>query len=80
MILASQYFADMTFQFHERAGMPKVNRDQLATITVIVPSVEAQVEAVNTYQRDNTLLEELRRMIADAQGSITNSITKIWEQ
>jgi restriction endonuclease S subunit len=79
MILVSQYFADMTVQFHERAGMPKVNRDQLATIAVIVPSIEVQEEAVRQYQREIFLLEELRRTIVVTQSSITQTITKIWE-
>ncbi len=79
MILASQHFADMTVQFHERAGMPKVNRDQLATISVTVPSIEAQEEAVKRYLREKSLLDELRRTIVEAQDGITSRITKIWE-
>lgn len=79
MVLASQHFADMTVQFHERAGMPKINRDQLATIAVTVPSIEVQEESVKRYQREKNLLDELRRTIFDAQGSITSRINKIWE-
>ena len=38
LILASRWFARCTVEFHERAGMPKINREQLATINVVVPS------------------------------------------
>jgi type I restriction enzyme M protein len=79
MILASQYFADMTVQFHERAGMPKINREQLATISVTIPSIEVQEQAVKRYRREKNLLDELRRTIIDSQDSITSRINKIWE-
>ncbi len=79
MVFSSQRFADMTSHFHERAGMPKINREQLATISISIPPLEAQQDAVTRYLRERLFLNELRRTIDDAKKRSLLLINAIWE-
>lgn len=79
MILAARHFANMTVQFHERAGMPKINRDQLATLPITVPDIQQQEAAIKRYYRDRMLHEELRRIVEEAQRRNLQLINAVWE-
>ena len=56
IVLASNWFAEQTLEFQERAGMPKVNRDQLATIRIIVPNIEEQLRCVSNYKANRLVV------------------------
>ena len=79
LILASRWFARFTVEFQERAGMPKINRDQLATIRIIAPHLELQRAAVARYREDCALVTALERRAAQANSAIQQSLTRIWE-
>lgn len=79
LILASRWFARLTVEFHERAGMPKINREQLATINVVVPSPDYQRSAVALYLEDCALVSALEVRAANARERIQQTLSGFWE-
>ncbi len=79
LILASRWFARFTVEFHERAGMPKINREQLATINVIVPSPDHQRSAIACYREDCALFSSLEARATNARERILQTLNRIWE-
>ncbi|MGE5216154.1 MAG: hypothetical protein ACM3SP_04015 [Chloroflexota bacterium] len=79
LVMASRWFAGFTVEFHERAGMPKINRDQLATIDIVVPSPEQQRWAVRRYHEDRALVLQLEMRATNARERIQQTLNRIWE-
>jgi hypothetical protein len=79
LVLASRWFANQTVVFHERAEMPKVNRDQLGSIQVFVPSKDDQMNAIAAYREDCCLVEALEKRANEARQTITRTLNLIWE-
>lgn len=79
LILASRWFARFTVEFHERAGMPKINREQMATINVVVPSSDHQRSAVARYREDCALICALEARATYARERIQQTLKSIWE-
>lgn len=79
IILASNWFAEQTLEFQERAGMPKVNRDQLATIRIIVPSIEEQLRCVSNYKANRFVTDGLEECAKVCRQKTLNIISSIWE-
>jgi len=79
LILASRWFARFTTEFHERAGMPKINREQLATIHVVVPCPDNQHSAVERYRKDCALMACLETRAVGARTRIQHILDRIWE-
>ncbi len=77
-VLQSKYFANKTQVFQDRAGMPKVNRDQLATINISLPDKEQQLTIVETINFQIHVLEGLRRMKFEAQMKINLLLADVW--
>jgi type I restriction enzyme S subunit len=80
MVMASKWFADQAAQFHGRAGMPKINRDQLAAIAIPVPNKDTQIALIRRFVEERTLLERLRREIAAIKAKISEILTNIRER
>ncbi|OGQ86964.1 MAG: hypothetical protein A2512_13280 [Deltaproteobacteria bacterium RIFOXYD12_FULL_56_24] len=79
IVLASNWFAEQTLEFQERAGMPKVNRDQLATIRIIVPSIEDQLRCVSNYKANRFVIDGLEASAKVCRQKALNIISLIWE-
>lgn len=77
-ILQSKYFASKTQVFQDRAGMPKVNRDQLATINMAIPKKAEQLEIVVTINSQMQILEGLRTMKIEAEKKINKILADVW--
>lgn len=78
LILASRWFVRFTVEYHERAGMPKINREQLATINIIVPSPDHQRSAVARYREDCALISALEARATNARERIQKTLNSIW--
>ena len=59
--------------------MPKVNRDQLATIRIPVPSKDQQIEAVAAYRDGCNLLDNLQNHAGRARKRIQAILRNVWE-
>jgi hypothetical protein len=68
-----------TVEFQERAGMPKVNREQLAKIRIIVPGLDFQRISVERYREDCSLVATLEKRAANAHARIQQTLNRIWE-
>ena len=81
MVLATKTFANSTVQFHERAGMPKINRDQLSTIVIQIPDIALQQHAIDQYARSKKMLGEIEEEIAISKRMLMQSsiMNDIWE-
>jgi len=79
IVLASNWFAEQTLEFQERAGMPKVNRDQLATIRIIVPNIEEQLRCVSNYKANRLVIDGLEASAKVCRQKALNIISSIWE-
>lgn len=77
-VLQSKYFASKTKVFQDRAGMPKVNRDQLATINISLPAKDEQSQIVETINSQIQILEGLRKMKTEAQNKINQILADVW--
>ena len=77
-VLQSKYFASKTQVFQDRAGMPKINRDQLATITISLPDKVEQGKIVEVINTQVKVLEGLRKMKAEAQKKINQILAEVW--
>lgn len=76
-LLLSKHFTDYAIQGSARAGMPKVNREQLFEFRVYMPSISKQREIASKldelheetqrleslYQRKLTALDELKKSL-----------------
>lgn len=78
MLLVSEYFARQTKQFQERAGMPKINRDQLAVLELKIPSKEQQEQLIQKYEIQKSFLEKLSNTSMECKAIITQIINSIW--
>lgn len=79
IVLASKWFAERTLGFQERAGMPKVNRDQLATIRIIVPSIQDQLRCVSDYKANRFIIDGLEASAKICSQKALGIINQIWE-
>jgi len=79
IVLASNWFAEQTLEFQERAGMPKANRDQLATIRIIVPNIEEQLRCVSNYKANRLVIDGLEASAKVCRQKALNIISSIWE-
>lgn len=79
LVLTSSWFAEQTREFQERAGMPKVNRDQLATIRVIVPSIEDQWRCIKSYEVGRLAIDGLEANAKAYSQRAQNRLRAIWE-
>lgn len=77
-VLQSKYFASKTQVFQDRAGMPKVNRDQLATITISLPDKTEQSKIIEIINAQIQVLEGLRQMKTEAQKKINQILADVW--
>ncbi|MBK7039797.1 MAG: restriction endonuclease subunit S [Bacteroidetes bacterium] len=77
-VLQSKYFSTKTQVFQDRAGMPKVNRDQLATINISLPDKEEQTKIVEIINAQIQILEGLHQMKAKAQKKINQILADVW--
>src|SRR5690606_305035 len=77
-VLQSKYFANKTHIFQDRAGMPKVNRDQLATINISLLTKVEQTKMVETINMQIEVLEGLSKMKAQAQKKINQILADVW--
>jgi len=77
-VLQSKYFASKTQVFQDRVGMPKVNRDQLATINISLPDKPEQAKIVEVINMQIRVLEGLRQMKAEAQKKINQILSDVW--
>jgi restriction endonuclease S subunit len=62
-LLSSKYFADLACQFDQRAGIPKVNREQLYSITIPVPAPERQKILMTAMKEDFAAIQGLASLI-----------------
>jgi len=79
LVLTSSWFGEQTREFQERAGMPKVNREQLATIRIVVPSIPDQQRCVNAYRTDLLLIDGLDASARRCEERALEVIRAIWE-
>ncbi|MDB5090172.1 MAG: methylase [Mucilaginibacter sp.] len=77
-ILQSKYFASKTQVFQDRAGMPKINREQLYTVNVAIPSKNIQRQILIELNTQIEILEGLRKIQAQAKKRIRMILTDIW--
>lgn len=77
-ILQSKYFATKTQIFQDRAGMPKVNRDQLATINIPIPGKDKQIDIVDKINQQLTILDNLSQMKFETQRKINKLLAEVW--
>ena len=77
-ILQSKYFASKTQSFQDRAGMPKINRDQLGTINISIPEKAEQIEIIETINSQIKVLEGLRKMKTEAENKINKILSEVW--
>jgi restriction endonuclease S subunit len=77
-VLQSKYFANKTQVFQDRAGMPKVNREQLATINISLPNKSKQFQIVEEINSQIQILEGLRKMKAEAEKKIGKILADVW--
>lgn len=77
-VLQSKYFSSKTQVFQDRAGMPKINRDQLGTINISVPSKEEQLEIIKTINSQIQVLDGLQKMKLMAQTKIHQILAEVW--
>lgn len=79
-VLASRFFAEMTAEFDQRAGIPKINRDQLYGITIPLPPRNRQIELTAAMKRDTLALDGLRALRASAGQAITDRVERLWSE
>lgn len=77
-VLQSKYFAEETMVFQDRAGMPKINREQLATISIPIPDKQQQRMIVETIDGQLSILENLCTMQSEAQNKINQILADVW--
>jgi len=77
-VLQSEYFANKTQVFQDRAGMPKVNREQLATIRVSLPDKQEQLAIIEMINIQKQILEGLQKMKTAAQQKINQLLAEVW--
>ncbi len=77
-VLQSKYFANKTQVFQDRAGMPKVNREQLATINISLPNQAKQLQIVEAINSQIQILEGLRQMKTEAEIKISKILADVW--
>lgn len=77
-IMQSKYFANKTLIFQGRAGMPKINRDQLATINIPIPGRDIQEKIVEEINVQMQLLEGLRKKKKKEQAAIQQILEDAW--
>jgi restriction endonuclease S subunit len=78
VVMQSKYFANKTLVFQDRAGMPKINRDQLATINIVLPSIDMQQTIVETVGKQIKILKDLEKMKAKSEDKINSILDEIW--
>jgi len=59
--------------------MPKVNREQLATINISLPNKSKQFQIVEEINSQIQILEGLRKMKAEAEKKIGKILADVWE-
>ncbi len=79
LVLASKSFANATAQFHERAGMPKINRDQLSTIVIQIPEKTLQQKAIDQYVRNKKMLADIEEEMTISKRLLIRTLDDIWE-
>jgi len=72
MQLLSREFTDWAVLQSMRVAMPKVNRETLGTVRLVVPTQEQQAEAVAVYQSQITAIEK-------ARATLTRSVDRLRE-
>ena len=72
MQLLSREFTDWAVLQSMRVAMPKVNRETLGTVRLVVPTLEQQAEAVTVYQSQITAIEKTR-------ATLTRSVERLRE-
>lgn len=77
-VLQSKYFATKTQVFQDRAGMPKINRHQLATINIYLPTKDKQFQIVADIDIQIQALESLREMKTTSEKRIGQILADIW--
>ncbi len=77
-VLQSNYFAAKTKVFQDRAGMPKVNRRQLATINISLPSKDEQQHILETINSNLQVIIGLQKMKSSAQKKIEQILADVW--
>ena len=77
-VLQSKYFAQKTQVFQDRAGMPKINRDQMATINIAIPNKDVQRQIVTEIDNQIQIIEGLHKMKAEAQKKIYKRLADVW--
>jgi restriction endonuclease S subunit len=78
--LASQKFAQETAKFHERAGMPKINRDQLSSIALPIPPLARQRELVEQCHSEIIVLQGLRSIMSSTQDQTRKRLSQVWDK
>ena len=58
--------------------MPKINRDQLATITIALPTKNDQIEMVKNINFQVQILEGLQKMKSEAETKISKLLADVW--
>ena len=66
-------------KFHERAGMPKINRKQMATIKIPLPCIAKQEAIAKIYDEQIETVNRLKEMKSFAEAYITNTVISLWQ-
>jgi restriction endonuclease S subunit len=77
-LLQSNYFANKTQVFQDRAGMPKINRKQLSKISVAIPEKNIQRQILSKIHDEIQILIGLGRMKTEAKNRIDRILEDVW--
>jgi type I restriction enzyme M protein len=76
--LLSDYFNFSIKGFYERASIPKINRKQLFSVKIPLPSIETQLQIVAQIEREQKLILANKQLIEIFEQKIKNKISKFW--
>lgn len=79
-VLVSRFFANIAGQFDQRAGIPKINRDQLYGLTIPLPTKEEQTRLAVAVRKDLTGLEAIQSLEQSARAILCARLDSIWSE
>ena len=80
IVMASRWFAKKTSEFHDRAGMPKINRKQLATIRITVPLPDQQQLIIERYHKECAMIASMEQCAAESGEQASRRLDALWEE
>jgi type I restriction enzyme M protein len=76
--MLSELFLAEIKGFYERASIPKINRTQLFSVKIPIPSLDIQKAIVDEIEKEQALVNANKELIARFEKKIQAVMDRVW--